>query len=131
MVNVEPLSMSNNIFMLSIEHLANKKKKEGKNMENIMNEFTFFNRGKDYFVVTSRTKKTKKLAEKILPMIGASVTEGNIEYLLWKMEKAVCEIRTCNTDRKENRYYEISGENFGGIGSWIDDGETIILRLEN
>ena len=100
-------------------------------MNNIMNGFHFFLNGKDYFVETSRIKKTKTLARKILPLIGAKDTEGNAEYLLYLMRKATCEIRTCNTDRKENRYYEISGENFGGCGSWVDDGETIILVLED
>ena len=97
-----------------------------------MEGFTFYLHGKDYFVETKQVNKTKKLAEKILPLIGASVTDGNIEALLYRMRKATCKICTChNTDRKENRYYEISGENFGGLGSWLNDGETIVLTLEN
>ena len=97
---------------------------------NTMYGFTFYLRGKDYFVVTSYVNKTKNLARKILPEIGASITDGNVDYLLYLMQKAKCEIKTCNTDRKENRYYDISGENFGGKGSWINDGETIIIYLD-
>lgn len=97
----------------------------------MMNGFTFFLRGKDYFVETKQVYKTKKLAERILPLIGCSVTENNIGGLLYRMQKANCEIITCeNTDRKENRYYNIFGENFGGKGSWLDDGETIVLKLD-
>ena len=96
----------------------------------MMYGFHFYLRGKDYFVETSQVKKTAKLAEKILPMISCGVTEGNIQALLYKMNKATCEIRTYpNVDRKEKRCYEIAGENFGGCGSWLDDGETIILKL--
>ena len=98
-------------------------------MDNKMYGFTFFLRGKDYFVETSQVKRTKTLARKILPEIGASITEGNIDCLLNMMKPAICEIKTCNTDRKENRYYDIYGENFGGVGSWLNDGETIIIKL--
>ena len=100
-------------------------------MEEIMNGFTFYLHGKDYFIETKQVNKTRKLVEKILPFIGASITDGNIDCLLHKMRKATCKICTCNdTDRKEKRYYEISGENFGGLGSWVNDGETIVLNLE-
>ena len=99
-------------------------------MQNTMNGFTFFLRGKDYFIETKQVNKTKKLASKILSMIGANLTDANMEYLIKIMQRANCEIRTCNTDRLEKRYYEIYGDNFGGIGSWIDDGETIVMRLE-
>ena len=98
-------------------------------MNNIMSGFHFFLNGKDYFVETSRIKKTKILARKILPLIGAKDTEGNAEYLLYLMRKATCEIK--KSACSERGYYEISGENFGGCGSWVDDGETIILVLED
>jgi hypothetical protein len=92
--------------------------------------FTFYLRGKDYFITTTQTKKTTKLASTILPLIGCSVTEGNIQALLFKMSKATCEIKTCqNSNRTEKRYYDISGDDFSGRGSWIDDGETIIINL--
>lgn len=93
--------------------------------------FTFYLNGKDYFIKTAQVKKTEKLAEKILPLVGLSKTEANIKNMLFRLKKAECKIVTCkNTDRKENRYYEIFGENFGGIGSWLDDGETIVLTLD-
>lgn len=98
-------------------------------MANIMNGFHFFLNSKDYFVETSRIKKTKTLARKILPLIGAKDTEGNAEYLLYLMRKATCEIR--KSAYSDRYYYEISGEGFGGCGSWVDDGETIILVLED
>ena len=92
--------------------------------------FTFFLNGKDYFVETSRTNKTQNLAAEILHLLGYSVTEGNIKALLFRLKKATCEIKIAeNADRKEKRYFEISGEGFGGCGGWIDDGSTVILKI--
>lgn len=96
----------------------------------MMQGFTFFFKNKDYFIETKRTNKTKNLAAEILPLIGCSATEGNIKALLFKLEKANCEIKIANTDKKEKRYYEISGEGFGGRGGWINDGSTILLKID-
>lgn len=95
-----------------------------------MQGFTFFLNNKDYFIETSRTNKTQKLAADILSLINCNITEGNIKALLFKLQKANCEIKTANTDRKEKRYYEISGENFGGRGGWLDDGSTVVLKID-
>lgn len=96
----------------------------------MMQGFTFFYNQKDYFIETKRTNKTKALAAEILPLIGCSVTDRNIQAMLYKLKRASCEIKTAsNTERKEQRYYEISGDGFGGCGSWLDDGNTIILKL--
>lgn len=92
-----------------------------------MQGFTFFLRGKDYFVETSQVNKTANLAKKVLPLIGCSITDGNIKAILYRMERAKCEILTCQNNRQ---YYEISGEGFGGRGSWVDDGETVILKID-
>ena len=97
----------------------------------LMRGFTFFLNGKDYFVETSRSNKTQNLAAEILHLLGYSVAEGNIKALLFRLMKATCEIKIAeNADRKEKRYYEISGEGFGGCGSWIDDGSTVILKIK-
>ena len=93
--------------------------------------FTFFLNNKDYFVETKRTNKTQKLAADILDLLGYSVTEGNIKALLFRLKKATCEIKIAeNAGRKEKRYFEISGEGFGGCGGWIDDGSTVILKIK-
>lgn len=95
-----------------------------------MDGFTFYLHGKDYFVETVQTRKTEKMAAKVLPLIGCTATPENIKALLYRMNKAVCEIKTCRgSGRTEKRYYDIHGEGFGGGGSWLDDGETIILKL--
>ena len=92
--------------------------------------FTFYLNKKDYFIETDRTNKTQKLATDILDLLGYSVTEGNIKALLFRLKKATCEIKIAeNANRKEKRYYEISGEGFGGCGGWIDDGNTVILKI--
>lgn len=85
--------------------------------------FHFFLCGKDYFVETQQTRKTTAFALKILPLIGCSVTEGNAKALIYRMRPAVCEIKEING----RKCYDIHGENFGGCGSWADDGETVIL----
>lgn len=96
-----------------------------------MQGFTFFLRGKDYFVETPQVKKTANLAKKVLPLIGCSITDGNIKAILYRMARAKCEIHTCqNATRECKQYYEISGEGFGGRGSWLDDGETVILKVD-
>jgi hypothetical protein len=104
------------------------KKKRNDIMEKTMYGFHFFLNGKDYFVETSHTRKTQNLARKILPMIGASDTEGNAKCLQNRMQKAKCEIKKSMC--ADRYYYEISGDGFGGYGSWTDDGETIILKME-
>ena len=92
--------------------------------------FTFFLNNTDYFVETDRINKTQNLAAEILQLLGYSVTEGNTKALLYRLKKATCEIKIAeNADRKDKRYYEISGEGFGGCGSWIDDGSTVILKI--
>ena len=92
--------------------------------------FTFFLNNKDFFVETSRMNKTQSLAAEILHLLGYSITEGNIKALLFRLKKATCEIKIAeNANRKEKRYFEISGEGFGGCGGWIDDGSTVILKI--
>lgn len=100
-------------------------------IEKSMNGFTFYLNHKDYFVVTDRKNKTAALAEKVLLLIGCPVTPGNTAEILRRMRKAVCDLCFCEwTNRLEKHSYDIHGDGFGGIGSWVDDGETILLYVD-
>lgn len=95
-------------------------------MENIMNGFTFPMGNKDVFVKTELKNKTEGLARKILLKLGLPENPDTRKEVLYWLEKATCEIKTLSSGRK---MYEISGRNFGGRGSFVDDGNTIILEI--
>lgn len=95
-------------------------------MNNIMNGFTFPMGSKDVFVKTDLKNKTQGLARKILLKMLLPENPDTRKELLYWMEKATCEIKTLSSGRK---MYEISGDNFGGRGSFADDGMTIILEI--
>ena len=95
-------------------------------MENIMNGFTFPFGNKDVFVKTSLKNKTEGLARKILIKMRLPENPDTRKEILYWLRKATCEIKTLSNGRK---YYEIAGEKFGGRGSFIDDGKTIIVEL--
>ena len=95
-------------------------------MEEIMYGFTFQLGRKDVFVKTDLKNKTERLAEKILRELLLPDNPSTRRELLYWMKKATCEIRTLPLGKK---FYEISGKNFGGCGSFVDDGNTIIVEL--
>ena len=90
--------------------------------------FTFQLGNKDVFVETSRKNKTEGLATKILLKMGLPENPDTRRELLYWLQKATCEIKTLSSGRQ---FYEIAGENFGGRGSFVDDGKTIVIRLED
>lgn len=92
----------------------------------MMYGFTFYAKGKDYFVETDYKNRTERLAVKILQAMGEPTHLQNINAMLYCLRKAVCEIKTMSNGRQ---YYEIYGENFGGVGSFLDDGKTVILKI--
>ena len=49
-----------------------------------------------------------------------------IDEILWNLQKAECEIRTLSNG---NQYYEIHGDGFGGRGSFVYDGMTVIINI--
>lgn len=90
-----------------------------------MTGFTFPYGPKDVFVITDKRNKTKSLAQQILRKM--SLPDGRYEELLYYLRKAECDVHTLADGRK---YYEIHGDNFGGRGSFTDDGNTIIIKLD-
>ncbi len=95
-------------------------------MENIMYGFTLPLGKKDVFVKTDLQNKTEGLAKKILLKMSLPDNPDTRKEILYWLEKATCEIKTLASGRK---IYEISGKNFGGRGSFVDDGNTIIVEL--
>lgn len=81
---------------------------------------------KDVFVETRKVRKTERLAKEILRAMELPDNPDTRRELLYWMRRATCEIRTLKNGRA---YWEIAGDNFGGCGSFIDDGMTIILDL--
>jgi len=92
----------------------------------MMTGFTFPYGRRDVFVETAYKNKTENLARKILAKMDLPENPATISDLLYYLTKATCEIRTLNNGRQ---YYEIAGDNFGGKGSFTDDGMTIIVKL--
>lgn len=86
---------------------------------------------KDIFIETSRKNKTDKLCSDIfrkLVNFGFSIPDNPAtrHELKYFMQPATLEIKTCS----HGDYYNISGENFGGCGSFINDGQTIVFSLD-
>jgi hypothetical protein len=97
-----------------------------------MKGFTLFAKGKDVFIETSYSRKTKDLARKIIRAMNATGefdipdSPGGIDSVLWFLSKAECDIHTLSNGRE---FYEIHGDGFGGRGSFVDDGKTIVIKL--
>lgn len=90
--------------------------------------FAFAVRGKDFFVVTDQKRKTSAFAGAVLAAMNASgevVRDAEAERaaLVQMMRPAVLEVK----QSKCGEYYDIHGENFGGWGSFVDDGKTVVL----
>ena len=91
-----------------------------------MKGFTFPYKRKDVFVETKLKNKTQNLASEILKKLDEPDNPDTRIELLWYLQRAECEIKTLSNGRQ---YYEIHGENFGGKGSFVDDGNTIIIKI--
>ena len=88
---------------------------------------------KDCFLVTDAQKRTKALALEFLNKIQnelnkfINIDDATLEFSQKRMQPAFCEIKTLNNG---SQYYEIFGNNFGGCGSFVNDGNTIILNID-
>ena len=97
-----------------------------------MKGFTLTAKGKDYFFATDLKNKTKSLAKKIICSLNGTGefdipdNASGIDEILWNLQKAECEIRTLSNGKQ---YYDIHGDDFGGRGSFVDDGKTVIRTI--
>lgn len=89
--------------------------------------YTFYLNRKDYFVVTYHERKTIRLFLSVLRQMGLPCTESNAKYLMQKSQKATCTLQMLPDG---TLYYNITGENIGGLGSYYDDGNTVILFVK-
>lgn len=86
--------------------------------------------GLDCFYVTNAKNKTKKLVidfiNKIQNKINAytNIDENIITIAQQRAQRATLTIKTTTSGAD---YYDITGENFGGYGGFINDNNTIIV----
>ena len=105
----------------------------------VYNGFHMFYNGIDFFMISNARNITDSLTvafanavfqvvfgktfdEKVPKM--SSYRAETIKVFKYKIKRAKCEIRQLVNGRK---YAEISGSNFGGYGSFLDDGSTYIF----
>lgn len=97
-----------------------------------MKGFTFYLGRKDVFVETAKKNRTENLASQIFRKLinfGYDIPDNpeTRKELIHMLMAAECELKTLPNGKQ---YYEIHGENFGGKGSFVDDGNTIIINLD-
>lgn len=88
--------------------------------------YTFNAMGVDYFIETERKYKTEGLCKEILSALGWDVKDKTIKTLYKYLLKAHCEVIHLSNGRA---YFEIAGDNFGGLGGFLDRDNTVIIRL--
>lgn len=97
-----------------------------------MKGFTLYAKGRDYFFVTDCRNKTKALVKKVIRSLNGTGdfdipdNAAGIDAVMYALDRAECEIRTLSNGKQ---HYEIHGDGFGGRGSFVDDGKTVIRTL--
>ena len=92
--------------------------------------YMMFN-GKDYFMVSDKKNITDDIACRFIDKIEVDLNKKifkspeNINFFKTRISKAVCEVKKIKSGRK---YYDIHGKDFGGFGTWEDDGMTVIFE---
>lgn len=97
------------------------------NVNETVKGYTFYLNHKDYFIVTFHERKTLRLFLAVLKKMGLPCTEANARYIMQKSQKATCTLEMLSDG---TLHYNISGDGFGGIGSYYDDGNTVILFVK-
>jgi len=87
--------------------------------------FTLYMNGNDYFFITDKVNKTKNLARQICRAALIPDAPAVIHDVLRNLQRATLEVKG-----DKRKYYEISGDGFGGKGSFIDDGNTVVIELK-
>lgn len=102
-----------------------------------MKGFYLYLGGYEYFFKTERIKLTDKLINEILQHLHCSLTPENRDYIRHNVIKAELEIKELKYPEDMDgfkkgqirKYYNIYGKNFGGYGSFVDDGKTKLIIL--
>lgn len=89
------------------------------------NGFTIYAKGKDWFFVTGRKRKTETFVEEVCRQLKIPDNQWGLHDVRNGLLPATLEVKG-----QKRKYYEISGEGFGGRGSFCDDGMTVIVELD-
>lgn len=84
--------------------------------------YTFWMEHKDFFYVTSQKNVTEQLVNSIMEKANLP---GRFHDIRSRLRKAECNVITLPNGRA---YYEIHGKGFGGRGSFVGDGKTVIIN---
>lgn len=92
--------------------------------------FTFWLSGIDFFVVTEQKNRTKHFAAAVIAAMNQAGfcvrdTDGARAELCYRLRPATLELK----ENKHGAYYDIHGDGFGGGGSNVGDGKTVILSV--
>ena len=89
---------------------------------------------KEVFVETSYKRITDAFLEKVLLKLLLPVNPDTKKELRYYIIPATCEIKHCtlcpDLGVEPFDYYNICGKNFSGYGSRVDDGRTIIVKID-
>lgn len=86
--------------------------------------FTLYANGKDYFFITDKVRKTDRLARKICRALQYPDAPSVVDAIIHHLQPATLEVKGV-----KRKYYEIAGNGFGGKGSFVDDGKTVVIEL--
>ncbi len=89
------------------------------------NGFTIYANGKDYFFVTGRKNVTETFVEEVCRHLKWPDNQWGKHEVRQGLRRATLEVKG-----QKRKYYEISGDGFGGCGSFCDDGMTVIVELD-
>ena len=89
------------------------------------NGFYLMVKGKDCFIVTSYKVKTKTFLRKVAQKLKLPDAPSVLDELRYRMRPATLEIKTI-AGREMN---EISGDDFGGFGHFVDEDKDIIIYM--
>ncbi len=89
------------------------------------NGFTIFANGKDWFFVTDRKNKTETLIKEVCRHLKWPDNQWGKFEVREGLRRATLEVKG-----QERKYFEISGDGFGGKGSFCDDGMTVVVELD-
>ncbi len=91
-----------------------------------MKGFAFWYHDNDIFVISDKPRKSRTLVREAFKKMGINPSDGMVEVYYDLIRRAECEVKTLLSGRQ---YYDIHGKGFGGWGSFLDEGKTMIIKL--
>ena len=88
--------------------------------------FVFPLGNKDVFVITELKNKTESLARKILRKMSLPENPDTVREILYWLQRAEIDVKAIEG---KGAMFDIHGDGFGGRGSWVHDGKTIVIAL--